>query len=359
MLKTRREELSIAKVMNYCFSDSIIPLFEILTDRFEVKYKIDPVTNTFVYELKGKRRMRIKETPTDSDIITLDFINKLVDNKIAFIDYFRFTIDKYGENIDLKRTDLAWKLSRDNNLYRNRVKEISNYRNLIPVVSIKQGFTFGKNDLEEFLYELQKENDAIGLRITEEWLEEYSEVIKDTLRNTDYLLFDIGEQPPTSKFMELEEVMDLGTNGKVILVNSPRKADIRNGAYEDNCITKLIDNSAREVFSEYEFEGIADYCGLKDTLPANDGSNGTGAALALLYDYDENGFYSFLNPDTSQGMAGYYKIIPEILSEKDILDPLNNCPAIQKIEGLKGSGSWSTWHNINVTRYIHQMYSNI
>lgn len=359
MLKTRREELSVSKEMNYCFSDNIIPLFEILTDRHEIKYKIDPITHSFIVEQKGKRKMRIKEIPTDSDIITLDSLNKLMKNKKAFIDYFRFTIKKYGKNIDIDRTDLAWKLSRDSVLYKNRIKEISKYSNLIPIVSIKPEFVFGKNELEEYLVELQSENEVIGLRITEEWLKEYSQLIKNVLRCTDYLLFDIGEQNPTSKIMELEEVMELEISAKTILLNSPRKSGTRNGEYKEFGITELIDNSVREIFNEYGFEGIGDYCGLKDILPSNDKSNGKGAALALLYSYEENGFFSFLNPDTNQGMIGYYKIIQEILSEKDVLDPLHNCPAIQKIENLKGSGNWSTWHNITITRYIHQIYSNV
>lgn len=359
MLKTRREELSVSEEFNNCFSDDIIPLFEILSDKYKTKYKTDPKTHSFIYELKGKRKMRIKEIPTYSDIITLDYINELISKKKAFIDYFRFTIEKYGKNIDIKRTDLAWKLSNDSTLYKNRIREVSKYSNLIPVISIKPGFVFGKNELEKFLLELQSKNEAIGIRITEEYLEQYSELIKDTLRCTDFLLFDIGEQNPTSKMMELEEVMELEVSAKTILINSPRKAKVRNGEYEKYGITELIDNSAREIFSNYGFEGFGDYCGLKDTLPSNDESNGTGAALALLYQYKENGFFSFLNQDTSEGMSGYYNIIPVILSEKNILDPLNNCPAISKIENLKGSGNWSTWHNITITRYIYQMYSNM
>lgn len=359
MLKTRRQELSVSREMNNYFSDNMIPLFEILSDKYETKYKIDPTTHSFIYELKGKRKMRVKEIHTDSDIITLDFINELINKKKAFIDYFRFSIQKYGKNIDIKRTDLAWKLSKDSILYKKRLKEVSKYSNLIPVVSIKPEFTFGKNELEKFLLELQSENEIIGLRITEEYLEQYSELIKNILRCKDFLLFDIGEQNPTSKIMELEEITKLEINAKTILLNSPRKASVRNGEYEKYGSTVLIDNSARDMFCDYGFKGFGDYCGLKDTLPSNNESNGTGAALALLYQYKKNEFISFLNPDTSQGMSGYYKLIPLILSKKDILDPLNNCPAIRKIETLKGSGNWSTWHNITITRYIHQVYSNL
>lgn len=360
ILKTRREEINVSEELNNCFSDNIIPLFEVLNDRYKTQYKIDPETQDYIRVQKGNRRIRLKEIPTDADIITLDFIYGLMHNKKAFIDYFRFTIEKYGKNIDINKTELAWRLSRDSSIYKSRMREVSKYKNLIPTISVKSGLFFGKNELENFLIELKGENESIGLRITEEFLEDYNVIIKNTLRDTDYLLLDIGEQNPSSKIMELEEVMELDSSAVKILLNSPRKAKVNNGEYEESGLTALIDNSAKEEFSEFGFDGFGDYCGLKDTLPRiNEGSNGTGAALTLLYSYKENAFYSFLNPDTSKGMSGYYEIIPVILSKKKVLDPLNNCPAIQKIEKLKKSGNWSTWHNINITRYIHQMYSNI
>lgn len=359
MLKTRREELSVLKEMNYCFSDDIIPLFEILTDRYEKRHKIDPKTNLYIYETKGKRRRRIIEPPTEDDIITLDYISAILKSKKAFIDYFRFSIEKYGRNIDVKRTDLALRLSRDSELYKGRIKKIPEYKNLIPVVSIKEGFVFKKKGLAEFLEELQENKDTIALRITEEYLDTYHEIIEKQLRKTDYLLFDIGEQKPKSKVMEFQELEELELDANIILLNSPRKAAINNGEYSGTGITDLIDNSARDLFAKHSFKGFGDYCGLKDTLPSNNGGNGTGAALALLYNYSENGFYSFLNPNTGEGLSGYFKVIKEILRKEALLDPTGICPAMRKINDLKSSGNWRTWHNITITRYINQLYENL
>ncbi len=359
LLKTRQEELNVALDMNNYFSDEIIPLFEIINEQYETRYKINPITKAFLLEKRGKRNAKIKETPTDADIITLDNINELVEDKKAFIDYFRFTIEKYGKNFDFSKVELAWKLSGDSDLYKKKLLEVSKYENLIPTISIKSGFEMKKNELKSLLKELQSRNDIVALRITDEFLDLYSELIINDLRHTDYFLFDIGEQNPNSKIMEFDEVKDINIKARTILLNSPRKANIKNGDYEEFGITELIDNSARELFREYEFDGFGDYCGLKDALPTTGGSNGTGAALSLIYDYEKNGFYSFLNPDTSRGMRGYYKIIPVILSKKNILDPLDICPAIEKVEDLKGPGNWCTWHNITATRYIFQIYHNI
>ena len=354
MFKTKKQELSVSKEMNHCFSSETIPLYEILTDKYKVRYKTDPKTNLEIREKKGKRMMRVKETPSNDDIITLDFINNIVDNKKAFIDFFRFTIEKYGKRINVSSAELALKLSRDPESYKRRVKEVMRYDNLIPTISIKQGFEFGKNELQDFLEDLQKQKESIALRITENYLENYGLIIKNQLRETDYLLFDIGEQNPSSKVMEFEELQEMKLRANIIVLNSPRKADLNNGEYIGTGITDLIDNSLRDVLREYGFKGFGDYAGLKDNLSSKGGGR-RGAALALLYDYEKNGFYSFLNPDTMQGAGGYLKVRDEILAGKAFLDPMGNCPAIQKVQNLENSGNWGTWINILVTRYIHQM----
>ena len=356
MLKMRSEELRVVKKMKGYFSDKIIPLIEILDDKYEPRYKMDSMTNEFIYKEVGKSRRRVTEVPQESDIITLEFLNELVNEKPLFIDYFRFTRKKYGNNIDFSKVELAWKLNNNEELYKNKIRDISKFSNMIPVVSIKKEFGMKKGHLKNFLLEIHEKNNSIALRITEEWLEEYDEVIKEVLTNRDYLLFDIEEQSPETKFMELEELIEKDYNAQIVLLNSPRKLSINNGQYPAHGVTDLIDNSARDKVSEYDLDGYGDYCGHKDTLPMLGGSNGTGAALALLYDYKSNEFYSYVNKDTSQGMRGYLALIPVILAEKMILDPLDECLAIKEIENLKSSGNWTTWININLTRYIHQIH---
>lgn len=358
MLKTRAEELSVAEELSFCFSDNIIPLFEVIVDYFKYEFKKDPVTNDYVYVQKLRRRMREK-VPTE--LITLKLINELVDNKEAFIDYFRYSTNKYGKRVKVAGVSLAFKLSRDEALYKERVKEVSKYKNLIPVVSIKSEFEMSNKDLEKLLGEFIRENDSVGFRITDEFTERYGSLIKNMLRDSDYLLFDIGEQIPSSKVMEFKEIAKLKTRAKIILLNSPRLLSNSNGVYEESGTTALIDNSSVKKYSEYGFDGVGDYCGLKDSLPEG-GGNGKGAALALIYRHTENLFYSFLNPDTNLGVAGYYKIIPEILKMKSFFDSSNDCPAMGKIDSLSSRGkcgNWRVWNNITITRYIHQIYRKI
>lgn len=359
ILKTRREEYSIAKEMKYCFSDKIIPMFEIISEQYEVKYLTNENTGEFLYERKGDRNYKIKKEESPEDIITLQYINSLINNSRVFIDYFRFSIEKYGRNIDVHRAELAFNLSNNFTQYKNKVLSISAFPNMIPVISIKKNFDFSNNELENFINELQTQNESIALRITEAYITKHSTLIVQKLRSTDYLLFDIEEQNPETKFMEIEELKELNLDSKIILINSPRKLSIKNGEYPEHGKTDLINNSARTIASDNNLDGYGDYCGLKDQMPMNEGSNGTGAALALFYDYNKNIFYSYSNHDTSLGMTGYNKLIPIIIKDKELLNPSNDCPGYKKVEELKNSGNWSTWHHINAIRYIHQTYKNL
>lgn len=357
MLKTRPEELRVAKEMHSCFSDNIIPLFEIINELYKTTYKRDS-NGDFVYEQHKTRKVRAKAEPTEDDIVTLQSINNLVDGKLMFIDYFRFSLKKYGKNLSFKKAELSFNLNNDLELYKTKLLETTKYSNMIPVISLKPECDFPKVDLVKFVSKLQENTTHIALRITEEWID-YTKDIIQRLRETDFLLFDVEEQNPELKFMEIQELLDMQVDCKMILLNSPRKLALKNGEYPEHAQTDLINNCARVVAEDNEFDGYGDYCGLKDAMPTNDGSNGTGAALALLYDYEQNVFYSYCNHDTSLGMAGYTTLIPLIKADEPILNPERDCPGYKKIHSLPRTGSWNTWHHINAKRYIHQTYKNI
>lgn len=319
ILKTRRSEINVIKELNYCFSDNIIPMFEIIDQEYG-----------------------------------LNVIKKIMEGKKAFIDLFRFSINKYGNRIDINKAEYSWKLSEDNNFYVDELNAIDNGIECIPVISIKKDFEIKNTDLSKLINDLQSKHISISLRITDEYMEQYNNIFSQ-LRDSDYLMIDIGEQNPDSKFIEIEEFSELDVFCKKIILNSPRLKDKKNGDYS-NGITNNIDTSLINKVQEYSFEGFGDYMGLKDCMPENQqGSNGIGNALALLYDYKINKFYCFINEDKNKGMTGYRMVKREILKVEKELNPDNDCPAFAKIKEID-CGNWSTWHNITAKRYIHQIY---
>lgn len=353
MLKTRDEELRVLRSMKEHYSDKIIPLIEVICEKYQVRYMTDE-NGEFIREKHKTQYRKVKCVPTEQDIITLQSLNEMVESQKLFIDYFRFSLDKYGKNIKFESAELAFNLSNDYQLYKQKVLSVAQYKNMIPVISVKPDFDIPKNELKNFVAQLQNVTEQMALRITEEWIDEYKDIISGLLRHDDFLLFDIEEQNPESKFMEIEELNDLGAKCKIVLLNSPRKASIKNGEYPEHDKTDLINNCARNIAGAYNLTGYGDYCGLRDVMPLNNKSNGTGAALALLYDFTENVFYSYCNHDTSLGTRGYLDIIPLIMGDEVILNRDGDCPGYMKIEQIPSTGSWNTWHHINAVRYIHQ-----
>ncbi len=354
MMKTRDEELRVLKSMKEHYSDKIIPLIEVICEKYQVRYMMDE-NGEFIREKHKTQYRKVKCTPTEQDIITLQNLNEIVENHKMFIDYFRFSLDKYGKNIKFESAELAFNLSNNYQLYKQKVLSVARYKNMIPVISVKPDFDIPKTELKNFVSQLQKITEQMALRITEEWIEAYKDIISEQLRQDDFLLFDIEEQNPESKFMEIEELNDLNAKCKIVLLNSPRKASIRNGEYPEYDTTDLINNCARNTADDNGLAGYGDYCGLRDVMPLNNKSNGTGAALALLYDFTENVFYSYCNHDTSLGTRGYLDIIPLIIGDEAILNSDGDCPGYMKIKEIKNTGSWNTWHHINAIRYIHQV----
>lgn len=318
ILKNRSAEMNVIKDLNYCFSDDIIPMFEVINQKYG-----------------------------------LDIIEKIMNGKKAFIDLFRFSINKYGNRIDLSRAEYSWRLSDDNNFYINELKKINNNIGFIPVISIKKDFEIPSADLYSIINDLQSKHKSIAIRITDNYLEKYNNIFS-ILRYNDYLMLDIEEQNPDSKFIEIDEFSELEIQCQKLILNSPRLKNRKNGDY-NNGITNNIDMSLVDIIKEYGFNGYGDYMGLKDCMPENQGSKGIGNALALLYDYKINKFHCFINEDKDKGFTGYREVKKEILEVENELNPDNDCPAFEKIKRIN-CGNWSTWHNITAKRYIHQIY---
>jgi hypothetical protein len=356
IMKNRLEELRVIQEMNGYFSESMIPLIEVIKDEYEIKYKIDSNTGQFIYvhNAGNKNRKKVKLPSTDADIITLKKINDRLGGKKAFIEFFRFSEGEY-ENRTFKDIEISFRLSRDFAYYKKRMLDIGKHSNFSPVISIKKGFKISAHDLINFINELRTNNNSIVIRITDDYLEEYTEILEEHLRDTDFIMLDIKDKHIDSKFLEFEEFQELETSAKKILLNCPRSRVHKNGDFENLVFTEKIDNQAAEVFKKYEFDGFGDFGGLKDVLPEDSASNGMGAALGLIYIKEKNAFFSVVNNDTSMGMKGFEYVRNEILKRLSLLDKEDNCLAIKRIKSMERKfGNWGTWNNLTLTRYIHQ-----
>ncbi len=161
MLKTRKEELKVLKVMKEHYSDKIIPLIEVIREIYKPNYLTDE-NGEFIKEKRNTQFRKIKCVPTEQDVITLQRFNEMVEGHKLFIDYFRFSLSKYGKNINFKSAELAINLNNDYQLYKDKVLSAAQYNNMIPVISVKPGFDIPKNELKSFVTQLQ--NRANGVK---------------------------------------------------------------------------------------------------------------------------------------------------------------------------------------------------
>lgn len=362
LLKNRTHELSAAKKLSDCFGDKLIPYFEIIQDEYRKIYIKDEageyITQPKVTKTGKTRNMRVLAEPREKDIITLDNINKIINGKVAFIDFFRFSIpEKEYPDFAIDKVLLAYKLSHEFNYYEKRIFELKAYSNFIPVLSIKKGLELDIIEFRDLIRKMQTVFPSIAVRVTSDVFLKYKNELEHTMRSTDYLFFDIRKKPARSmviEFMKLKNILC-----KKILLNSPRPIDKKNGDYEKTAATIYINNEAVELYGKSGFDGVGDFSGLKDELPKEGGARGLGTALSLLYNYQDNKFYSFKNDDVKDGLRGYKNVVSDILGNVGMLGENTNCIALNHIRSMPKTnayGNWGTWNELTILRYIHQQF---
>ena len=278
-----------------------------------------------------------------------------------FIDFFASTYGEY-RNADYNKVQFSLDI-RDESKYKYQdlldITRKSEYS--IPVISIKKAreFILDKNEITRFVNNTQAHKKSIALRISAELYDQYADLVNELLRNNDYLIYDINEESIESRFFDLHKMSSFKSNYKKIILHSPRPSNLNNGSYIDGDFTGLIDNSLKNDYSDYEFDGFADYAGLKNVLPSA-GGNGQGAALGLFYVEDKNEFFSIKNADSSKGAKGHKYVINQAFGiYKSRLNVNGDCPAFdyidQTLRSRNKSGSFGQWKYITILRYISQI----
>ena len=360
MMKTRQAEYRVAKNMSRYFGEKIIPLFEVLNDEYIPRYKTDPITGKFLYEIKddNKRQSRIRLPDKEEDRITLQKINTSISEKKAFIDFHRFGSKTSPSHLNEEYSTLPLQLAGNYHLYAERLQEVIKYPNLIPVVSIMKKPDDSRSEALKLIQNFKEGGHPIAVRISIAKFEEYEKRLTECLQDVDFLMIDIDRQKVSSLEPSLEMIRQSKAKGTRVLLNSPRNPDLANGEYEEEGYTDQMDCSVCSEYLRIGFAGFGDFGGLKNILPAKSGGKG-GSALALLYDRNENKFLSIRNTDSLIGVRGYSDVIARIMQRKTEIDPDRDCPAMEIIDRLiqeKKSGNWQTWIDITLTRSIHQQY---
>lgn len=329
MFKNRQFENKIIREYPYLFSNNrITPIVEII---------------------------RVKN---DVETIIKEYDTRL--NSSYFIDFFTF---KHEEYVPYTPANVEFSASlRDESAYGYLDLLLSTVESekAMPVISIKKarGFLLDHNAIKNLIKELQEKKDSIAVRLEGRLFDDYFAVINACLRESDYFMFDIGNNNLDAFLFQLDEFRISKKNYISILLNSPRIRTLYNGYYEDEQYTKLINNNAAIEYKTFSFDGFGDYLGLKDELP-NDGGRGEGSAHVLFYDHKNNSFFSVLNPQVKDGVRGFKEVVIKLNMHRGMLDSNNDCLAYKYMDnhiGQNGTyGSWGSWKYILMLRTLSEM----
>lgn len=359
LIKNRQSEMKAVRDTVECFSEKILPLFEIIEDKYEKRFKLDATTGEIVREKQvyknGKVVYRkVQDDPREEDIITLYELHQILGNKQAMIDFFRFDMSEYAFKLDMSKLELSRKLM-DVDYYLERLKQCCEYNNFIPVVSVKRLYELSEEALAEFIQYVHKKGKQFALRVEASLLDRYQDIIENELAEGDYVLLDIKHNPINAKSMELLDLQCYATLATKILLNSPREATLYNTQFEESGFTDMINNEARDRYLEFDLDGYGDYVGQADKLPQH-GHGNSGSAIALMYCYEENQFKIFRNTDSSLGANGYIKVYEDVLNDEKNLNSNGMCRAYRILnENRQSIRDWKFWIRIGMVRYIDQM----
>lgn len=287
---------------------------------------------------------------------TLEKLNNLLPRHRVFVDFYRCDLSRF-KRLDGAKCALVFRWNNDLELYSSCLRQAAAFANIVPVVAIKEGVSkLSPEELESLVSEVKSIQGSPRVAVRIEDYEGYDEVLKKVLSPDDFLIYDINETPLPSKIEEIDELESLGIEAKKILLCSPRRRTIKNSTYIDGA---FIDNSHIQSYSDYGFDAVGDYAGLKDDLPGA-GGGAKGCALALLYEGAGNSFRTFVNPDSSLGTRGFRSVVGDILGRRAELEGrVGECLALKMIsERATGDhfGNWQTWITYTVVRYVQQLY---
>jgi hypothetical protein len=281
-----------------------------------------------------------------------------------FIDVFVFAENEYRYKDNEKLTFSFENRKSTHKEYFEMLKKValSNYG--VPVISVKgvREYFDDSNLLVDFVTELQKFTNTIAIRIAADKFQKHFTNLDNILRRSDLFIFDINEESIEPYCFDIEDLNNRTGQYQNIILHSPRKESIANRSFKDGVFTDLIDNSILKNYDEYNFDGVADYLGYKNALPST-GSNGEGSALSLMFDYNQNQFFSVLNVDSKKGSSGFEYVMDQLIRKYEHkLDPDGDCKAyaLMKENYMKEKfGNWAIWNYYTMLRYLTQIKKNL
>lgn len=307
-----------------------------------------------------------EKTKTNS---SKDFIDELAlifdSNKIEssiMIDLIKTNIPN---NIMPTVRDFLTKVNRKRDFYLGYFSRLKEIKNAIPVISYNPN-SFDISNIIDDEKSLRSEFAKLAFRLTSGTFSAVFPQIRKVIKKTDFLILDIGSashiNPALRRMYADIDKFRSSTKCKTIIINSTKAKEVTNVGLEDGEPIFNIDNSLRETYENYQFDGFGDYACIINELPS---SGGTISPAGIYYSYKYNYFIGYRrNKDLSE-FDNY--IAPAIVASdywKEFSKTHHKtCPGCKTIRGIvQGTAmgkSQAKWKGITMSHYIYTISENL
>ncbi len=268
-----------------------------------------------------------------------------------------FTLRGIDQDI---RNFLAPLQNRQNRL--NIFLQLTNLRNMIPVISFNPQIPYVPNSLTNEVRVLRQHFSRLAFRVFNTNFPNLSTEINSNINRNDILVLELDRLDYTDQSLRATYRAILGIkqrrNCLSVIVKSAIPSGITNNTLGSDRQVVGSNNGLLRDCTNYNFDAFGDYTGIKTNLPTGGGQISPGLIYYSWHTNEYIGFQgimgnlpSFLNP-----------IATSLMRSQSWLNYGPNhhqsCPGCGRILGLVASQNHSgqqTWKGITVAHYLHTM----
>jgi hypothetical protein len=263
--RARQQEIDVLR--NFEFSDSMIPLVEIIKekDRKNNAEEGEVIYSDLIGDIKAQKVLIDLPIYLELSVSTSKEVQKFVlsivrdlDKRIEFYSTFSHQSDK-----------------------------------VVPIISSLIPYSDEADTIEKQFIALSVLFPVIAFRLFINRFEESLLALsKLTLRATDLIIYDLDTVDITSPLVKKhqKEISARFPNNPKIVIRSAINTDIQNIKLDHGAIVPEANNSLYELYSAYGFNAFGDYAGVKkDDIT----SGGTISPGFIFYNPDDNLYYGF------------------------------------------------------------------
>lgn len=305
----------------------------------------------------------MKETPTSAaGNFQINYLRDFQNFKNPFLVDFPLYF-KINRSTDSSISSFLQPLKQNPNMRIHLFNQLSQNRNLIPVISHDHQVQYIPGSIQNDTSLLRPNFPRLGYRIFENInfhmvLSEIATVIKPG----DFLIYDLDRQNHNQEHLiqvNYPQISRLRTQigFTSIIVRSAVNSDILFNQLVDNQVIATADNSLLKYYSSYGFDAFGDFAGIRKDLAIGGGGNGIASPGFIFYSWHNNNYIGFTGK-VRQWSELTNHIQPTLLSSQSWRNYTRvhhqTCPGCASIV-INPTNSIASWKRHTIKHYLHTM----